>query len=314
VSIRLRMTLVTLLIALLLDRARPLPDTSAPLAWFRRYADRLAHDLNAGKPVHGTVGWLAAVCPLVLLALVAFSILYYLNPVLGWLWSLAVLYLCLGFRSLTQVLKDIYAALHAGDLDRARELLARWRGESASEYRETEVAKAAVETALARAQREVFGIVFWFVVLPGPSGPVLYRLAAELESRWGQRREAAFGPFGRFARRAFLVLDWAPARLAAIGFAIAGNFEDAISSWRSQAPAWPEPELGIVLASGAGAMNVQLGGALPREGGVDLRPDLGEGDPADAEHLQSTIYLLWRSLVVWFAVLALITLARWVGG
>jgi adenosylcobinamide-phosphate synthase len=198
-------------------------------------------------------------------------------------------------------------------LERARELLAGWRGESASEYSETEVAKAAVETALARAQRELFGVVFWFVILPGPSGPVLYRLAAELDGRWGQRREEAFGPFGRFARRAFLALDWAPARLAAIAFAIAGNFEDAISSWRSQAPAWPEPELGIVLASGAGAMNVQLGGALPREGGVDMRPDLGEGDPADAEHLQSTIYLLWRSLVVWLVVLLLITLARWVG-
>jgi adenosylcobinamide-phosphate synthase len=307
------MSFVTLLIALLLDRARPLPDTSAPLGWFRRYADRLAHDLNAGKPVHGTVAWLAAVCPWVLVALVVFYILYYANPVLGGLWSLAVLYFSLGFRNLTQALKEIYAALHAGDLDRARELVAGWRGESASEYGETEIAKAAVETALARAQRELFGVVFWFVILPGPSGPVLYRLAAELDSRWGQRREEAFGPFGRFARRAFLALDWVPARLAAIAFAIAGNFEDAISSWRSQAPAWPEPEMGVVLASGAGAMNVQLGGALPREGGVDMRPDLGEGDPADAEHLQSTIYLLWRALVVWLAVLLLITLARWVG-
>ena len=50
-----------------------------------------------------------------------------------------------------------------------------------------EIAKAAVETALARAQRELFGVVFWFVVLPGPCGPILYRLAAELETRWGRR-------------------------------------------------------------------------------------------------------------------------------
>ena len=107
------MTFVTLVVALLLDRARPLPDTSAALEWFRRYADRLVHDLNAGKPVHGTVGWLAAVCPWVLGALIVFCVLYYLNPVLGWLWSLAVLYLCLGFRNLTQALKDIYAALQA---------------------------------------------------------------------------------------------------------------------------------------------------------------------------------------------------------
>jgi adenosylcobinamide-phosphate synthase len=308
------MTFATLLIALLLDRARPLPDTTAPLEWFRRYADRLSDDLNAGKPVHGTVGWLAAVCPWVLVALVVFYVLYYLNPVLGWLWSLLVLYVCLGFRNITQALKDIYAALHASDLEKARELLAKWCGASASEYGETEIAKVAVETALARAQRELFGVVFWFIVLPGPAGAVLYRLAGELEIRWGRRREEAFEPFGRFARRAFVVLDWIPTRLAAIGFAIAGNFEDAVSSWRGQAPAWPEPELGILLASGAGAMNVQLGGALPRGTGVDLRPDLGEGNLADAEHLQSTIYLLWRTLIVWLFLLLLITLARWVGG
>ena len=308
------MTFVTLVVALLLDRARPLPDASALLEWFRRYADRLGHDLNAGKPMHGTVGWLAAVCPWALSVLVVFYLLYYANPVLGWLWSLLVLYLCLGFRNVTQALKDIYAALRANDLERARELLAGWRGGSAFDYGETEIAKAAVETALERAQRELFGVVFWFVVLPGPCGPVLYRLAAELETRWGRRTDEALEPFGRFARSAFAALDWIPARLAAIGFAIAGNFEDAISSWRTYAPAWPEPDLGIVLASGAGAMHVQLGGALPRKGGVELRPDLGDGDPADAEHLQSTIYLLWRTLVVWLVVLLLITLARWVGG
>ncbi len=58
---------------------------------------------------------------------------------------------------------------------------------------------------------------------------------------------------------------------------------------------------------------VQLGGPLPREGGVDFRPDLGEGDPPDAQHLQSAMYLLWRTLIVWVGLLLLLTLARWVG-
>ena len=83
------MTFVSLVVALLLDRARPLPDSSVALEWFRRYADRLAHDLNAGKPVHGTVAWLAAVCPWVLGVLIAFYLFHYINPVLGWLGSLA---------------------------------------------------------------------------------------------------------------------------------------------------------------------------------------------------------------------------------
>jgi cobalamin biosynthesis protein CobD/CbiB len=308
------MTFITLVIALLLDRARPLPQTGTLLDWFREYSDRLEHDLNAGKPVHGTVGWLAAVCPWAFAALVAFYFLHYISPVLGWLWSLAVLYVCIDFRKVVQALKEIQEALRAEDLERARELLLGFRGESAWEYASAEIAKAAVETGLARAQRELFGVVFWFVVLPGPAGPVLYRLAGELEARWGRRHDENFGAFGQFARSAFHVLDWIPARLAAIGFAIAGDFEDAVSSWRTQAPTWPDPDLGVVLASGAGAMGVRIGGPLPREGSMDLRPELGEGDPADADHLTSTVYLLWRTLVVWLGVLLLITVARWVGG
>ena len=109
--------------------------------------------INAGKPVHGTVGWLAAVRPWVLGVLLVFYVLYYLNPVLGWLWSLAVLYVCVGFRNVTHALRDIYAALKAGDLERARELLSRWRGESTSEYGETEIAKAAVPTDRTQRRR-----------------------------------------------------------------------------------------------------------------------------------------------------------------
>jgi adenosylcobinamide-phosphate synthase len=52
---------------------------------------------------------------------------------------------------------------------------------------------------------------------------------------------------------------------------------------------------------------------MPREGGVDFRPELGEGDAADADHVLSAYYLLWRTLVVWLVLLLLLTLARWVG-
>ena len=67
------MALFSLIAALLLDRARPLPSPNILWIWFRRYADRVARDLNAGQPIHGTVGWLAAVCPWVLATLVVFS-------------------------------------------------------------------------------------------------------------------------------------------------------------------------------------------------------------------------------------------------
>lgn len=307
------MAFFTLIAALALNAARPLPGGNALLTWFHRYADQLAHDLNAGKPLHGTVGWLAAVCPWVLAALLLFYLLYTISPPLGWLWTVGVLYVCVGLRQATQGLKAVFEALRAQDVERARHTLFEWRGEPAHAYAEAEIAKAAIETALLRAHRDVFGVVFWFILLPGPAGALLYRLAAELDRRWGRRQDEEFAAFGHFAARAFQVLDWLPARLSAMGFAIAGNFEDAVSTWRTDAPAWGDSSQGIVLASGAGALGVRLGGPLPREAGVEFRPDLGEGGVADAEYLQSALYLLWRTLIVWMLLLLLVTLASWVG-
>ena len=307
------MAFFTILAALLIERARPLPWADTLLGALHRYSDRLALDLNAGRSTHGTVGWLAAVCPWVLAALIAYYLLRSLNPALGWVWTVLVLYACLGFREVVTVLRDIFDALRAGDLDRARELLAHWRGEPAAPYGEADIAKAALETALLRAHREVFGVIFWFVLLPGPAGALLYRLAAEMDRRWGQRRDAEFRAFGRFSARAFHALDWLPVRLSAVGFAIAGNFEDAVATWRSYAQTWLDATQGILLASGAGALGVRLGGPLPLEAGVDFRPDLGEGELPDADTLQSALYLLWRTLIVWLVLLLLLTLARWVG-
>jgi adenosylcobinamide-phosphate synthase len=307
------MSFFSLLTALLFDSARPLSWAGGLLGWFRRYADRLAHDMNAGKRVHGVVSWFAVVCPWVLAALVVFYVFHVISPVLGWIWTVAVLYACIGFREVIQSLRDIYEALRAGDIDKARFLLGAWRSEPLPLYGEREIAKAAIEAALVHAHREVFGVIFWFVLLPGPAGALLYRLSGEIERYWGRRTDEEFAAFGAFSAKAFHYLDWLPARLSAIGFAIAGNFEDAISAWRTQARSWIDQGQGIVLASGAGALDVRLGGPMPLDVGVDFRPDLGDGDEPDAEALQGALSLLWRTLILWLIVLLLLTLARWVG-
>src|SRR6266853_825003 len=117
----------------------------------------------------------------------------------------------------------------------------------------------AIEEALVSSHRYVFAVVFWFVLLPGPSGVILYRLSMFLNDRWGERTSPELERFSRFARRAFAALDWLPVRFTAAAFAIVGDCEDAVYCWRTQAANWPDPALGIVLASGAGAIGVRLG-------------------------------------------------------
>ncbi|HET7134834.1 MAG TPA: CobD/CbiB family protein, partial [Casimicrobiaceae bacterium] len=95
-----------------------------------------------------------------------------------------------------------------------------------------------------------------------------------------------------------------------------GDFEDAAYCWRTQARAWPQAfggeAVGVVLASGAGALGVQLGGALRGDGGrPDPRPEMGIGEPVEAEVLPSAVGLVWRALVLWLLLVLLLSLANW---
>ena len=142
-------------------------------------------------------------------------------------------------------------------------------------------------------------MIFWFLVLPGPLGVVLYALTRRAARLWEPGRDADEQAFGWFAARAFHYLDWVPRRVTGFVFAIVGNFEDALFCWRAQAAQWPRPDEGVVLASGAGALGVRLGEPLPRgEAWVD-RPALGTGDPAGEDALASLEGMLWRALVLW---------------
>jgi adenosylcobinamide-phosphate synthase len=204
---------------------------------------------------------------------------------------------------------DIHWALKSGDLDRARVILGEWRGASCEQLNAEEVTRLSIEEALAASYHHVFAVVFWFVLLPGPIGPILYRMSWFLYRRWAERADTELAAFGSFAGQVFRLLDWLPARLTGIVFAIVGDFEDAAYCWRTQAAKWPDPALGVVLASGAGAMGVRLGMPFLSELSAVDRPELGLGEDADVGFLDSTIGLVWRALVVILFILLLLAIA-----
>src|SRR5258706_12342829 len=253
------MSFLSILFTLLIEQARPLSPRNAVHRWYVRYVNSLGNHFNAGEQDQGMVAWLLAVLPWVL---VCAAIHYFLSDIsiaAAWVWNVAVLYLTMGFRQFSHAFTEIVEALRVGDLDRARVLLTEFRGESAAEYNSTEIAKVAIEEGLIDSHRHVFGVIFWFLILPGPSGAVLYRLAGILERKWGSRSTQDYGDFGKFAQKIFHFLDWIPVRLTASSFPVPGDFGDAVYCWRSQATTWLNPEQGVVLASGAGALGVRLG-------------------------------------------------------
>ena len=106
-------------------------------------------------------------------------------------------------------------------------------------------------------------------------------------------------------------------RITAAGFAIVGNFEDAVYCWRTQANKWPDSlsgsGIGIVLASGAGALGVRLGMPVVEAGEIADRAEIGTGDEADVEFMQSAVGLVWRALLLWLLLLLLLGFANMVG-
>jgi adenosylcobinamide-phosphate synthase len=156
----------------------------------------------------------------------------------------------------------------------------------------------------------MFAPIFWFTVL-GPAGALFYRLAHTLQTQWAQPTHNS--SFYNFSQRAFYYLDWLPARVTAACFAVVGDFEDAAYCWRTQSFQWPDKLLGMVLASGAGAIGVKLVEALPYRGVLQARPELGLGDEPDADYVKAAVGLVWRVLLLMIGLLTLLTFAHWLG-
>ncbi|HNH25097.1 MAG TPA: CobD/CbiB family protein [Accumulibacter sp.] len=304
------MTLFSLIVALLIEQLRPLSVARFVQTPLKALARFLEDRFNDGEARHGAVAWWVAILTICFASALIHFVLYHLHPALAVLFNIGVLYLTMGFRQVSHFFTDIQLALQMGELPRARQLIGEWRGRSHDESSSSEVARLAIEEALVAAHRNVFGVIFWFILLPGPSGALLYRLARFLDDEWSGARGPDFGEFGRFAQKAFAVLDWVPVRLSAAAFSIVGDFEDGVYCWRAQANQWTDKASGILLASGGGALGVRLGMPIRESGEVVERPEMGIGDDADAHFMQSTIGLVWRTLVLVFLVLALLSVAK----
>ena len=311
------MTLLSIVIVLLVEQVRALPVQRVVLDPVARLAGFLEEKFNDGGRSHGAVAWgLGVALPAALVSLLH-GLLMYFQPLLAFLLGIGVLYLTMGFRQFSHFFTNIHLALRQGEFDQARQLLAQWRHRAGDRLTSGDIARLAIEEALLSAHRHVFAPLLWFALL-GPAGALFYRLAHTFDDHWGRRSEAEFGEFGQFARQAFALIDWVPIRVTAASFAVVGDFEDAVHCWRTQAVRWPEAGSGILLASGAGALGVRLG--MPVHEAIQEmdesadRPELGLGEDADPDFMQSTIGLVWRSLVLGLAVLALIWVSGWVGG
>lgn len=303
------MSFFILIAALLLAHYRPLPPTFGVLRWHGPYARLLERNLNDGRARHGVIAWgLCALLPALLLA-VGYWMLKHFAVSLAAPLGMLVLYLLLDFRGFGVTAEAIAADLKNNNLPGAKAGVALATGLDAEVYAVPEISRVAIEHTLTRAHYDLFAPIFWFILL-GPGGALLYRLSQSVKLAW----DGTESDFTRVAQRIFYWLDWLPSRFTAISFAVVGDFEDALFCWRTQAAQWKDDAIGIMLASGAGALGVRLGEPLPAVNRMpQYRPELGLGDVADADYLMSAVGLIWRALVLMLALMLLMTFANWLG-
>jgi adenosylcobinamide-phosphate synthase len=278
------------------------PRRGHPLVIFGRLADWLELHFNGpdgrGWRSHGVTAWCLAVLPLTVIAW-----LLSMLPGVGCLVEILLLYLALGLRSLGEHLMPVALALRSGDLTEARRRVGFIVSRDTRELDEQGVARAATESALENGSDAVFAALFWFVIAGAP-GVVLYRLSNTLDAMWGYRNER-FERFGWAAARIDDLLNFIPARLVAMTFVMLGRTRKAWRCWWLQAPLWDSPNAGPVMAAGAGALGVALGGPAIYHGELHERPMLGEGEAPQARDIERALNLVWAGVGLWLLALFL---------
>jgi len=286
-------------IALLFDRILGEPCRYHPLVGFGKFADFIESSLNQRQHLflRGILAWTITVIPISL-------VVYLLDQWLGNLWLGALCgWLAIGWKSLREHGLAVLDAFKHNDLESARLKTSYLVSRDTSELDETELSRATIESILENGSDAIFAPLFWLAVFGAP-GVVLYRLSNTLDAMWGYRNDR-FEQFGKFSARVDDVLNYIPARISALLYTLIGDSKSAWRAWKTQGGHWYSPNAGVVMASGAGALNLALGGNAIYQGKEKQRPKLGDGEAAHADDIERAIQLIDRStlLASLFAIL-----------
>lgn len=278
-----------------------------PLVGFGHMAAWLEKRLNlaAGKglvTLAGILAWALAVLPPVALVYWLGQQLAEVSVWLYWGFATALLYLAIAWRSMAEHVRPVVVALSRNDLPEARRRLGCIVSRDTRALSARQVLTATLETTLENCSDALFASLFW-CALAGPAGVVLHRLSNTLDAMWGYR-SPRYQHFGHWAARVDDVLNFLPAQLTALSFVLIAGKVAPWRCWWRQGWRWKSINAGSVMAAGAAALGVELGGAASYHGQQITRPPLGAGrdpEPADvgrALRLVFGVFALWLLALV----------------
>jgi len=286
------MSFLAALFALLLDQVLRHLEPVRDARWFRAYAEAFAGLVHSNDPGRASAGSVLIVLVPAVAAIMLGDLLNHIWEGFGFIYATAVFWFCLGPRDLHTQGQAYMDAVQAGDelkaTQTAGEIL-----DAVPPAVPLERTQAVTQKVFKEANARQFGVLFWFSIL-GPGGAVLYRCADLLKRRPvpGASVEA-----GATAARLLGMLDWIPAHLTALGYALAGSFEDAVSDLRAY---YHDCRLHFFQVSddvlefaGLGAVR----GVVGEETGIT--------------RLRSALGLIRRTLIIWLVIYGLFSIFSW---
>lgn len=293
------MTFLAIALALVVDRFLGILAEWRRWDWFTAWSDWLNQRLAGRAFQDGPLGVILVVAPVLLAVGLVYQGLSELLGLFGFLFAAAALLFSLGPRCLEDDVEEFEGARLRGSREAACHYANELAGGSSVAEDDPWGLALATNGVLTEAHERLFGTLFWFAVL-GPVGAVLHRLSVVLR---GQARQG--GGESGFARSAELlhaILAWPSVRLLAAGYALSGHFARAAAALQRRLLRLDGDAGELLLAVGQGALDMD----------PERLPDPDAQREAD-KPVAEAFALVRRTLVIWLAVLALMTLSGWLG-
>jgi membrane protein required for beta-lactamase induction len=280
------MALISIILGLMFDRAfRHLHDLR-DLSWFEYYTNAVTRLINT----NGVIQIIAVLfVPILIIAAIQYQLSDFLLEFPYLLFGVLVFVYCLGPACLSSDIEYYLDARRLGDDDEALHYAGALTERAASTAPDQQTSDV-TRSILHVANERIFAVIFWFVII-GPAGALLYRLTTNLSKQHGLSDSLS-----AVANLLQAVLTWVPARMLALGYALTGHFDGALQAYRNR-----PYESDLALENYDVLVNTGMGALRDQEATDEI------------SSIISARNLVMRSILIWIAVLALLTLGGWLG-
>lgn len=284
------MIFFSILVAVAADRFMQQFHELRQFNWLQAYVDWMSDVLSVQR-LPQWVGSTVLIAPLLLAVWFLQGI--FANGLWGlfdFAFNVVVLFFCLGPKDLDRQVDDYLDSLNMNDQSMQTHAAMQLTENNPSDDMMLQV-KLVVEAIFTRANRALFAVLFWFVVL-GPMGAVIYRSIDLLKDVPLKSSDSRF--FSAQYNLLLAILEWLPARITVAAFMLSGNFEAALSGYKKAAD--EVIELGdanqaVLKTAGLGAIQFQS----------------CSDTPTAIEQVKKARGLILRTLVIWLLVTLLVS-------